>query len=102
MPLLPADEEKSEQSASLGQAATDAAAKATPALLPGTPRPPINAPSEGDGGGGDGGEEPQLGQTDPLGSAQARPLCLLGARTAALPRSALPKGGRMGHRPTSK
>ena len=62
------------------------------ALLPGTPRPPMNAPGEGDGGGGDGGEEPQLGQTNPPGRARARPLGLLGARTAALAGSALPRG----------
>ena len=95
MPLLLAADERGEQSASLGQAATDAAAKASPAPLPGTPRPPIDAPGEGDREGGDGGEEPERGQERcRSASARARRLRLLGAHMAALAGSALPWGGR--------
>ena len=94
MPLLLAADERGEQSASLGQAATDAAAKASPAPLPGTPRPPIDAPGEGDREGGDGGEEPELGQERCRSAARELGACasclrLLGAHMAALAGSAL-------------
>ena len=50
---------------------------------------------------GQGNEVLQQGQSPPLGSAPARPLCLLRARLAALGSSVLPGRGRPTGRPAT-